>query len=211
MSTIDGLCFLDEIKLLLTRRRLPFAFLLFFANRWLRFLHPAAFYTQFLHDGYTGWNLQDKAWLQLKKRLLLILASECLKKKKKKNPDRMKRRYGAPVPRGSNQWMNDELPSPPKLCRNNTMAPILQSLIRGSSLVALLPLNIRGWGYVRQCSSERIKEPRTVLIRNFSEYSPSDTVFFFLPFQNLINVSRKENDLLPSSGLNSSVSQWCKL
>lgn len=57
-------------------------------------------------------------------------------------------------------WMNDEHPSPPNPCSNNVTAPIPQSLIRGSSLVALLPLNIR---HVRQSSSERIKEQRKCL------------------------------------------------
>lgn len=65
--------------------------------------------------------------------------------------------------RGNSQptiWMNDEHPSPPNSCSNNVTAPIPQSLIRGSSLVALLPLNIR---HARQNSSERIKEQRKCL------------------------------------------------
>lgn len=50
--------------------------------------------------------------------------------------------------------MNDELPSPPKLRRNKTTTPILQSLIRGFSLVALLPLNT--WeGVCKTASAQR--------------------------------------------------------
>lgn len=90
--------------------------------------------------------------------------------------------------------MNDELPSPPKLCRNKTTTPILQSLIRGFSLVALLPLNT--WeGVCKTASAQRVC--CFALFRIF---------FFFNFFLFLINVSKKGS--CPTSGLNSNSSLW---
>ena len=83
-----------------------------------------------------------------------------------------------PIPSSSSsRWMNDELPSPPKLCTNNTMAPIPQSLIRGSSLVA--SPECKG-GTCERAAQRESETQRIVLILDFSEYPQSDTVFCFV-------------------------------
>lgn len=120
-----------------------------------------------------------------------------------------------PIPSSGSHWMNDELPSPPKLCKNNMMAPIPQSLIRGSSPVALLPLHIREGVYETVLLSE-IKEPENCLycrlLRIFSVWHCFFVLFclgiYFSP--RLMNVSQKKWSS-PSSGLDSHSSSECKL
>lgn len=121
-----------------------------------------------------------------------------------------------PVPSGSSHWMNDELPSPPKLCRNNMklMAPILQSLIRGSSLVTLLPLHIREG----ECETDLLSENQRAWKLSWFLTSQNSLnlkqSFCFLVvwdffFPDLINVSQKKQ--FPTLGLDSHSSSECEL
>lgn len=86
------------------------------------------------------------------------------------------------------------------------MAPILQSLIRGSSLVAELPLNIRG-GACEPVQLSRIKENclDSWLLCMFSVWHR-----FWFCFPHLINMSQK-NWSSPSSGLHSHGLCECEL
>lgn len=85
------------------------------------------------------------------------------------------------------------------LCRNNVLAPILQSLLRCSSHVAPLPLNI---GHVRRRSSEKIKRQAKCLDswmvwiisawHTFPLFPFVDSLSFFsLPSTHLINMLQK--------------------
>lgn len=62
------------------------------------------------------------------------------------------------------------------------MAPILQSLIRGPSLVALFLLNIRQEACETEQLSQNPRATRNVLIPDFSEYSQCDMFLFCLGF-----------------------------
>lgn len=65
------------------------------------------------------------------------------------------------------------------------MTLILQSLIRGSSLVVLFLLNIRQEACETEQLSRNQRPMRNVSILDFSEYSQCDMffLFFFSPFE----------------------------